>query len=499
VIVIQRLLTKNRRYEKPHSIIGVLFLAQSKPDQEEMRRVGSLPAPSDEGSRIEDGSSSTNGPFSTWTHPTTTVVSRGHHTVPSCGRNLESAMGRYVGRVPDMNNADDDSFHTFPRQSDGGLPIMTTTPYIEAHLAPNESIIYAEVMPQVEAEAMQLSEESMTEAPFIKSVHARIKIAVAVIVPLVLVATAGFFLLRPREEKPPTAVIPSRTMAPSNGPLDPLLIELGDIIAPTKEDLLHFEDPILPQSMALEWLHDDPITLKPDRTTRTVLERYVLAVLYFSTSGATWDFPHPYLTDAHVCDWNGESAGMPGDKPLGGSCQNSNRTIDTINFIGVDFQGTIPWEIVLLGDLSYLTLSRGFLGGGIPSRITELTHLSVLDLLSNYLAGTLPQALPSSLLNLRLGYNFFTGPIPASWGGTMSNLGNLSVSNNRLRGTIPTTFGQLQKLTALEIGTNKLTGEIPSELGQIDALSAVSFDHNRFTGSVNTIFCGRSNMIVLKV
>jgi len=310
-------------------------------------------------------------------------------------------------------------------------------------------------------------------------------------------AIAGFVLLLPREEKPQTKVIPSRTMAPSNGPLDPLLIELGDVIAPTEGDLLLFADPTSPQAQALQWLQDDPITLMPDRSRRTILERYVLAVLYFSTSGPMWRFPHYHLTDANVCDWNGESAGLSGSILDGVSCQSSNGAVDTISLAGYNLYGTIPWELVLLSDLSYLALPENQLTGVNPPRITELTRWSVLDLTSTFLTGSLPQTLPSSLLNLQLGYNMFTGSIPASWGTTMPNLGNLSISYNLLRGTIPTTFGQLQKLSSLEIPRNKLTGEIPSELGKIDVLSTVRFNGSRLTVSVNTTFCGRSNMISL--
>jgi len=117
---------------------------------------------------------------------------------------------------------------------------------------------------------------------------------------LILVCT-----LLGRNRRPETEDIAS-TMAPSYGPLHPLLIELQDTIAPTDADLLLFRDPTSPQAQAMEWLQDDPITLMPGQSTRTILERYALAVLYFSTSGLTWRVKYWTLSDTSVCGWNSE-------------------------------------------------------------------------------------------------------------------------------------------------------------------------------------------------
>jgi hypothetical protein len=93
------------------------------------------------------------------------------------------------------------------------------------------------------------------------------------------------------EDSVTTPTVPE-SEAPSFSPLplDPLVDELRSWIAPTSEDLLPFRDPSSPQSQALAWLQDDSIAMTPGRSTRTVLERYVLAVLYYSTSGPSWKF-----------------------------------------------------------------------------------------------------------------------------------------------------------------------------------------------------------------
>ena len=163
----------------------------------------------------------------------------------------------------------------------------------------------------------------VAEAKVIPPYHAltaRIKWIVAGLL-LFVVGGVGFWIVRGNKDKYGTRVeeiteeLPTRdplavpTTSQSEPPtlftslrLDPLVEELQSWIAPTKEDLLTFLDPTSPQSQALAWLQDDPITLTPGRSTQTVLERYVVAVLYYSTSGPSWTYYQ--LNPADVCTWN---------------------------------------------------------------------------------------------------------------------------------------------------------------------------------------------------
>lgn len=60
----------------------------------------------------------------------------------------------------------------------------------------------------------------------------------------------------------------------------------------TRDELLTYESP---QYRAAAW----SVQRKSDEDA---LNRYVLAVLYFSLNGDSW--PVPFLSDRHVCDWN---------------------------------------------------------------------------------------------------------------------------------------------------------------------------------------------------
>ena len=61
------------------------------------------------------------------------------------------------------------------------------------------------------------------------------------------------------------------------------------------------------------------------------------------------------------------------------------------------------------------------------------------------------------------------GTIPAELGG-LTELSQLSLTNNKLTGGIPAELGNLSKLTKLSLSNNKLSGAIPAELGRLGLL-----------------------------
>lgn len=70
---------------------------------------------------------------------------------------------------------------------------------------------------------------------------------------------------------------------------------------------LHFfGDPAFPQYKALEWLaNKDPAQLDLSHSSGSVLlQRYIIALLYFTTKGPEWKEQHNFLSEASVCQWN---------------------------------------------------------------------------------------------------------------------------------------------------------------------------------------------------
>jgi len=264
-------------------------------------------------------------------------------------------------------------------------------------------------------------------------------------------------------------------------PVDSLLDELGPSIAPTDADLvILLNDPTSPQAQALLWLQSDSITRTLGRSIKTVLERYALAVLRYSTSGeSSWSFP--FMNSDDVCTW------QKGDR--GVACGSDQNTVVKWNLSDLSMKGGIPWELVLLSNLESINFSRNDLTGTIPSRISELKYLKVIMGIYNALTGALPRAFSPVTEGIRVASNRFTGTIPASWGTTMPALLYVSIDNNQLTGTFPTTFGKLAALADLELHGNLLTGTIPSELGHLSSLKRLSIHRNGFTGSVNDTLC----------
>jgi hypothetical protein len=86
-----------------------------------------------------------------------------------------------------------------------------------------------------------------------------------------------------------------------------------------------------PQFQALSWLaFEDPLDLDPETATgRDILERFVLATIFFATKGDNWRNTFKFLQKRSVCLWNN---GEPLDSgSFGGiSCNRSGRVANLI-------------------------------------------------------------------------------------------------------------------------------------------------------------------------
>ena len=361
----------------------------------------------------------------------------------------------------------------------------TSDVLIEAHLAPDEADVEAllkerlatMVMPvvqEVEERMRQQTRVSLTKdddimvAEEVKNVSspqdASKKRRNWLIAFVLLLAGGGgvlFGLLKVDDTKssqpalredPTAAPVDAPSQAPSFSPvpLETLMEELRSWIAPTEADELPFMDPTSPQSQALVWLQDDPITQAPGRSTRTVLERYALAVLYYSTSGPSWRVD--FLSRDDACTWNMGTVDVTGKSPqllvgvdiYGMYCALDGESIDVLVLMDNNLAGPLPWEFFLLSNLGYVNMNLNSFSGTFPSQISNLTNLEVFV-----------------------------------------------VGDNRFSGTLPTSVGQLSKLSYFHTYNNLLTGMIPSELSQMTALSSVYFTTNSFTGSVEESLCVR--------
>ena len=268
------------------------------------------------------------------------------------------------------------------------------------------------------------------------------------------------------------------------------------------------------QENALSWLVIHDANLINEEDEDGLIERYAIAILFFSSSAYSGYDPNAkdthefhefyesndlldtWLSNESVCDWQGINCG-------GSEKEGQSSFVDYIELPGIDLEGTIPTELALLTHLTNLWLSSNNLVGTIPSVVlTKLTDLTGIWLDINTLTGTLsPQV--SSLSNLEtldIANNHLEGTIPLQELIPISpSLQLVSLWNNSFAGTIPgSELRELTELTSLWLGNNDLTGTIPPEISALSKLTWLTLPNNTLTGTLPVdMFLGLTKLTAL--
>ncbi|PQM43249.1 putative leucine-rich repeat receptor-like protein kinase [Prunus yedoensis var. nudiflora] len=132
-----------------------------------------------------------------------------------------------------------------------------------------------------------------------------------------------------------------------------------------------------------------------------------------------------------------------------------------------------------------LDLSNASVSGTIPKSLHGL-HLTYLDLSYNEITGSLPQKISDMmprLDSLFLGSNHIKGSVPTSFC-NIETLGALDLSKNRLSGEIPGCLKNLQTLYAVDLSSNNLSGVIPSSVGYLRHLVWLNLNNNSLHGEL---------------
>jgi len=271
-----------------------------------------------------------------------------------------------------------------------------------------------------------------------------------------------------------------------------------------KNLLLKFvENPVLrdattPQGRAFEWiLHTDVAQL--DALNAQLVERYVIAVLYFAFSGIGWISSEQWLSKKPICNWQGITCTATQD----------GTHVTRIQLVNNELRGTIPDEIDQLLYLEELALHENKIYGSIPQTLSGIENIKKIELYDNALTGQIPDSLFkwTPLTVLYLHWNSLTGTIPHNIG-SAKKLQSLSLSGNKFQGNIPPSIGflfkleelwiwdcnisgtipeditALEQLRILELGSNNIVGTIPSSIGQLKNLEQLNIDQNGLTGSI---------------
>ncbi|XP_031503298.1 leucine-rich repeat receptor-like protein kinase TDR [Nymphaea colorata] len=208
-----------------------------------------------------------------------------------------------------------------------------------------------------------------------------------------------------------------------------------------------------------------------------------------AATGAT-TYPRPPW-----CSWSGVT------------CHPRTLQVISLDISRRNLSGTIPREIRLLTQLRHLNLSNNAFEGPLQPAIFRLPSLRTMDInhnnfnatfppgfealrslayfsaFSNSFTGPLPARLPPFLQHLNLGGSYFTGSIPASYGG-YPTLRFIHLAGNVLAGPLPSQLGNLTRLEHLEVGYNDYSGGLPREFGSMASLSYLDVSSANLSGTL---------------
>jgi len=274
-----------------------------------------------------------------------------------------------------------------------------------------------------------------------------------------------------------------------------LLKVIAERVPETLEDLHH--DLTSPQYRAFQWVRLNPPTadeleIYPLRS----VQKYALAVFFYSTNGEYWAESDGWLTTEDECTWFFTGKGR--------ICDSAGRIMN-IELKNNNLNGDIPTELILLSDLKYFRVNGNSLKGTIPSKIfAQATNLEQFHAHWNSLSGVIPSNLSGlpKLQSLRVNKNKLVGTIPWQLSQLAEKLDTLDLSSNNLSGTIPFMLGDLSTLSDLNLSNNNLSGTIPVEFSNLSSLTNLELDSNNLVGTMPEGVCelplfGSSNLPVV--
>ncbi|PON44642.1 Serine/threonine protein kinase [Parasponia andersonii] len=165
------------------------------------------------------------------------------------------------------------------------------------------------------------------------------------------------------------------------------------------------------------------------------------------------------------------------------------RNLPRLRFLNISnnqFGGELDWDFSRLKELVALDAYNNFFNGSLPFGVTQLPNLHYLNLAGNYFSGSISPSYGNmvQLKYLSLAGNDLSGLIPSELG-NLTNLEQLYLGYyNDFDGGIPAHLGKLINLFHLDLANCGLEGPIPPELGNLNKLDTLFLQTNQLSGSV---------------
>jgi len=312
------------------------------------------------------------------------------------------------------------------------------------------------------------------------------------------------------------------------------------------------------QSLAKKWVltQDFPIQDGSSMTTeQQARQLYALACIFYATFSVKSEWTdNNFGPDVAIPGWYSSRGWLGTGRDVcsnwhGLSCDDQGR-VQKIELDTNGLTGAIPPETALLketlntidlynnfvhnvGDegskflgelvnLEFLYLGKtSFQYEGVPPSIGKLTKLKELDLSNTFMFGSLDGATFANLSNLRylsMENNAYNSPVPIELAqlpnlqylyagfsniegsldfmASMPKIAELWLDDNpELKGTIPSSIGNMKQLASFSVSNCGLTGTIPSEIGAATSMVQMWLDGNELSGAIPPEF---SNMPMMQ-
>ncbi|KAG7953274.1 hypothetical protein I3843_12G101500 [Carya illinoinensis] len=177
------------------------------------------------------------------------------------------------------------------------------------------------------------------------------------------------------------------------------------------------------------------------------------------------------------------------------------KSLRILTLFGNQFSGIIPQEYADIQTLWKINLSSNALFGSIPEFIGDLPSIRFLDLSRNDFAGEVPSTLFKYCYKTKyvsMSYNKLSGSIPASILNCM-NLEGFDFSFNNLSDGIPSGVCSIPLLKYMILSSNRLSGSVQEQLSACQSLKILDLGSNMFSGQAPFGILGSKNISLFNI